>query len=715
MKKLTAGLLFFLIFTFWLSKPFAAEEPLERLVPDGSLGLISFQGLKQSLEKFQGTALFKILQSPELSESTSRFWKEISKGYEEFRSRFVKEMGFEPTELLDIFGGRLTFALVDLDLEELNKKGSQALPEVLILADVSKNRDQLKDLLDSKILPKIKQQDSQTQVTTEKYQNFSLTTLTNKEGEAISYAFLDNTFVVSLKPSLMKKVMSLQSGQGEGKSIADNASYQSVAEAIARDKSEFHVYINMRRVLDLTKKQVLTTGKLSDQQALKFLNYYNLNSLSWSVAVEGAGVKDRFFLQTYPSEKGFWTHMLKDLEGSSITSESMIPADVLYYQSSLINWVQLWHYLLTVLQEAMPPQEYQKFELGLAFLRDGLKLDPEKNLLEYLGDEIVLAVNVKGLDELMAGGRPSPDNYPFLFMLKLKNPAGLQQTLTQIGTLLQLQFKRDKVGDIPIQYLDIPNPNFPIQLNYAFLNNFWALSLSKSMIGEVNHALKGDTALVNTPDYKELKTHFSEEKIIGLVYVNLKDILKLLAPLADKGMASLAQQMKETVPDLNQVKPPELSKIAEALFGMMMVSKTREDGFVSEAYSPVGGFMGLALVGGLIGALSSSTTPKPFPEDDNAEQAKTLADMRILTTAIESYIAEKGVPPETLEELAPKYLSEVPLRDGWGNEFIYEVGEDNQTYSLISLGKDGVEGGEGLNSDIVVENGEFIAGPGAKN
>jgi general secretion pathway protein G len=713
MKKLTAGLLCFLIFTFWLSELSTAEEPLERLVPDGSLGLISFQGLKQSIEKFQGTALFKILQSPELSESTSGFWKVISKSYEEFHSKFVEEMGFEPAELLDIFGGRLTFALVNLDLEELNKKGPQALPEILILADVSKNQDQLKDLLEKKILPKIKREDSQTQVTTEKYKTVSLTTLTNKEGEAMSYAFLGNTFAVSFKPSLMKRVIDLQSGQGGKKSMASNVSYQSVAEAIARDKSEFHLYMDMRKVLDLAKKQIRTTGKLSDQQALKFLDYYNLNSLSWSLAVEGAGLKDRLFIQTYPSEKGFWTQMLKDLEGSSITSESMIPADILYYQSSLINWVQLWRYLLTVFQETMPPQEYQKFELGLAFLRDGLKLDPEKNLLEYLGNEVVLALNVKGLNELTAGGKPSPDNFPFLFMLKLQNPSGLQQTLTQIGTLLQLQFKRDKVGDTPIQYLDIPSPDFPVRLNYAFINDFWVLSLSKSMIGEVNHALKGDTALANTPDYKELKTHFPEGNVIGRVYINFKDILKLMAPLANKGMASLVQQMKEAAPGLDQVKPPELSKIAETLFGMMMVSTTREDGFVSEAYSPVGGFMGLALAGGLIGALSSSTTLES--SNDNAKQAKTLADMRVLTTAIESYIAEKGVPPETLEELVPKYLSEIPLRDGWGNEFIYEVGEDNQTYSLISLGKDGVEGGEGFNADIVVENGEFIAGPGVRD
>jgi|GEM_PF-3211407 len=715
MKRYVVGRLLFLILLLWTSRVFAADERLERLVPEGSLGLISFQGWKQSAEKFKETTLFQIFQSPELSETTSKFWEQIRQGYEEVGSKFAHEMGFEVAELLDIFGGKITLALVSLNPEEFNKN-PKALPDVVFLADVSGHRDRLKELIDTKVLPKIKKEDPKTKVATEKYKSISLTTLTDKDGVAISYAFLGDTFTVSLKPALMRKIIDLQ-GQG-GKSMAGNSSYNSVAEAVARDKSEFHAYVDMRKVLDLAKKQMIKSTKPSDRQAVKFLDYYNLNSLSWSLAVENGGFKDRLFIQTYPSEKGLWTEMLKNLQGIPLTSESMIPADVLYYQSSLTNWVQIWRYLLTTLKEVMPPQEYQKFETGLTFLREGLKLDPEKDLLENLGEEVVVALNVKGLNELMAGGKASPDNFPFLLMLKTKNPAGLQKTLTQLATLFQLQFQQDKMDNITIQYLEIPTPNFPVRLNYAFINDFWVLSLTGTMIKEVIQAPTQKAALMNNPDYEGLKSHFSEENVIGRGYINLKGVLKLIALAADKGMASLNQSLKGA-PGLDQVKLPELGQIADALFGMMWVSTTREDGFTLEFYSPVGGMAGLSILGGLgslVGALATSSPLKQGSDSsNNAEQTKTMADMRVLTTAIEAYRVAKGALPENLESLAPEYLPEVPMKDAWGNEFIYEIGEDNETYTLISLGKDGAEGGEGLNMDIVVEDGEFIAGPGVRD
>lgn len=707
MKRHITGLLLLLIFTFWALGASGAEKSMEQLVPDGSLGLISFQGLKQSIEKFKGITLVKIFQSPELSKSTSQLWETLSKGYEEFRSKFATEMGFEVTELLDIFSGKLTLALVNIDPEELNKKDSKALPEVVILAEVDAHKDRLKELLDTKILSKIKEKDPQTKSSSEEYKNISLTTLIDKDGAAVSYAFLNNIFAVALKPSLMKKVIDLQDQQGGG-SIANNTSYNSVTEAVARDQSEFYAYLDMKKMLDMAKAQMSSAARPSDQQAAKFLEYYNLNSLSWSLAVENGGLKDRLFLQTYPSQKGLWTQMYKNLQGSQITSEVMIPAGVLYYQSSLINLIEFWRSVLTILQEVMPPQEYQKFEQGLVFLREGLKLDPEKNLLEHLGDEIVLALNVKGLDQLVAGGKPSPDNFPFLFMLKTKNQPGLQQTLSQLTTLLQLQFQQDMIENTPIQYLEIPTPNFPVRLNYAFINDFWVLSLSKSMLEESIQALNQKTALTDNLDYTEVKAHLPEENVIGRVYINLKEVLKLIAPLAESGLTTLTEQMKDAAPGLDQVKPPDLNQIAENLFGMMLVSTIREDGFVSESYSPVGGLSGAFLVG--LGLAAAIAPPNLVQTDDEAKQAQTLSDMRLLMTTIEAYIAVKGMPPEDLESLAPEYLQEVPLRDGWGHEFIYEIGEDSQTYNLISPGKDGIEGGEGFNADIVVENGEFITG-----
>ncbi|MCB9095063.1 MAG: type II secretion system major pseudopilin GspG [Halobacteriovoraceae bacterium] len=42
----------------------------------------------------------------------------------------------------------------------------------------------------------------------------------------------------------------------------------------------------------------------------------------------------------------------------------------------------------------------------------------------------------------------------------------------------------------------------------------------------------------------------------------------------------------------------------------------------------------------------------------------------------------------------------LPL-DPWDNEFIYESPDEGRTYTIISLGSDGLEGGDGFDADIV--------------
>lgn len=63
--------------------------------------------------------------------------------------------------------------------------------------------------------------------------------------------------------------------------------------------------------------------------------------------------------------------------------------------------------------------------------------------------------------------------------------------------------------------------------------------------------------------------------------------------------------------------------------------------------------------------------------------------------------AKKGKFPSSSEGLsaAAKYFpdGEVP-KDAWGNEFIYTA--SGRGYEIISLGADGVEGGEDVDADI---------------
>ncbi|MCB9742760.1 MAG: type II secretion system major pseudopilin GspG [Alphaproteobacteria bacterium] len=91
-------------------------------------------------------------------------------------------------------------------------------------------------------------------------------------------------------------------------------------------------------------------------------------------------------------------------------------------------------------------------------------------------------------------------------------------------------------------------------------------------------------------------------------------------------------------------------------------------------------------------------------DDGNIETTKI--QMKQIESALQLYAAKnKGKFPTTSEglEAAKKHFPDgsVP-KDSWGNSFLYFSPGSNSSapYEIISLGKDGVEGGEDANADI---------------
>lgn len=106
------------------------------------------------------------------------------------------------------------------------------------------------------------------------------------------------------------------------------------------------------------------------------------------------------------------------------------------------------------------------------------------------------------------------------------------------------------------------------------------------------------------------------------------------------------------------------------------------------------GVLMTVLGGSLLGAL------------DDSNVSATKLTMGKIDQALQIYAAKhKGKYPSTSEGLAAaaKYMSDgkVP-QDAWGNDFQYFSPGTNSSapYELVSLGKDGQEGGEDSNADI---------------
>ncbi len=148
---------------------------------------------------------------------------------------------------------------------------------------------------------------------------------------------------------------------------------------------------------------------------------------------------------------------------------------------------------------------------------------------------------------------------------------------------------------------------------------------------------------------------------------------------------------------------------------------------------------GLVIVG-IIGILAAIAIPNLLTAKQRASQKRTMADIRMLGTALESYNADnneypKGAAPIDLREaLVPKYIRTVPSVDGWGHGYQYTCLKDATTpqgdkcvgYVIGSAGKDGrfehdslleTLAGQGpggttnFDCDIVYSAGNFVEYP----
>ena len=117
----------------------------------------------------------------------------------------------------------------------------------------------------------------------------------------------------------------------------------------------------------------------------------------------------------------------------------------------------------------------------------------------------------------------------------------------------------------------------------------------------------------------------------------------------------------------------------------------------------------------IIGLLSAFVAPRFFGRIDKAKVRTAKAQIEMgLGAALDSFRLDYGRYPTTDEGLnalreKPEELEDwsgpilpkpVPL-DPWGKPYIYRCPGEHGEYDLFSYGRDGEEGGEGIDKDIV--------------
>lgn len=126
----------------------------------------------------------------------------------------------------------------------------------------------------------------------------------------------------------------------------------------------------------------------------------------------------------------------------------------------------------------------------------------------------------------------------------------------------------------------------------------------------------------------------------------------------------------------------------------------------------------LLIVMVIIGLLAALVGPKLFGQLEGAKSKTAKAQIEMVATALDAYRLDMNTYPSTeqgIKVLWEKpdsgiknaanwrgpYLKKAVPDDPWGNAYQYtSPGAKSADYDLISLGRDGREGGEGEDADI---------------
>ncbi|HXV76863.1 MAG TPA: prepilin-type N-terminal cleavage/methylation domain-containing protein [Candidatus Polarisedimenticolaceae bacterium] len=131
----------------------------------------------------------------------------------------------------------------------------------------------------------------------------------------------------------------------------------------------------------------------------------------------------------------------------------------------------------------------------------------------------------------------------------------------------------------------------------------------------------------------------------------------------------------------------------------------------------------LLIVVAIIGIIAAIAIPNLLNAIDRGKQKRTMADLRSVGTAIESYSIDNNFYPNagttlgTLQSLIePLYIRTAPSNDGWNRAF--NISCSTTEYTVCSGGKDGgncVNDANGatqtFNDSITFSNGQFVQWP----
>jgi general secretion pathway protein G len=111
----------------------------------------------------------------------------------------------------------------------------------------------------------------------------------------------------------------------------------------------------------------------------------------------------------------------------------------------------------------------------------------------------------------------------------------------------------------------------------------------------------------------------------------------------------------------------------------------------------------ILVVMAIIGLIAAILTPSLMGQLGRARAKTAQMQLQTIAAAVESYRSDVGHYPATSQGLNVKDVK--LLNDPWGHAVQYQPTPDGQSFTVISLGRDGQPGGSGLDRDLSAPTG----------
>lgn len=117
----------------------------------------------------------------------------------------------------------------------------------------------------------------------------------------------------------------------------------------------------------------------------------------------------------------------------------------------------------------------------------------------------------------------------------------------------------------------------------------------------------------------------------------------------------------------------------------------------------------------LLAMVAAAVTPQVFSRFNSAQSRSAMVQATAISSALDEFFLDVGRYPAPEEGVialleapasasgwrGPYVRAASSLEDPWGRRFVLRAREPGHPPAVVSLGADGVEGGEGVNADIV--------------